>query len=144
MSHPWSLPLLLAQRRKPHNPLCQVILSGKGQNIHAGATEDHIQVVHSPASTISKSLPEPAVARVDIKLLASLGILQNHGANVGQFHLTRVAQPNRQDLVTLSEKAKWLLPTRRADEIGDDENERPTTKHANRGFQQRPQVSGGR
>ncbi len=61
---------------------------------------------------------------VDVELLAGLGILDEQGTDVGQLDLATVEQSDGHDLVALGQQVQGALPAGRADEVGDDEDER--------------------
>ena len=74
--------------------------------------------------------------RVDEQLLAGLGVLHRHQAEVGQRHLQRVEQAHRQHLVALRQLRQRVVPAGRADEVGHHEHQRAALDGAGRGVQQ--------
>ena len=75
------------------------------------------------SAAAAKRLRKPPVVGVDEELLAGLGVLHRHQAEVGQVHLERIEQAHGGDFVALRELAERFVPARRADEIGDDEDQ---------------------
>ena len=61
-----------------------------------------------------EALPEAPVVGVDVELLAGLGVLQDHRADVGQLDLARVRQADGEDLVAPVEQARAGAPSRAA------------------------------
>ena len=87
-----------------------------------------------------EALAELLVVRVHVQLLAGLGIFHDDRADVGQLDLARVPQADGQHLVAPVEQAQRPLPARRADEIGDDEDQRALLDGVQPGLEQRRQV----
>ena len=70
------------------------------------------------------SAAELGIARVHHELLAGLCVLDDDHAGIGQLVLTRVEQTDRDDLVTLGQLEQRPFPSRRGDEVGDEDDER--------------------
>src|SRR5436305_1199826 len=70
-------------------------------------------------------LPEPAVARVDLQLLAGLRVGDHHEPHVGQDPLPGVGEPDGEQLVPPVEQVELRLPAGLADEVGHDHDQRP-------------------
>ena len=87
------------------------------------STPDRLKASLRVASRWSRGLPEAApealVVRVDVELLAGLGVLHDQRADVGQLHLAPVEEADREHLVSLGEQVERPLPARGADEVGD-------------------------
>ena len=58
-----------------------------------------------------EALAEALVVGVDDDLLAGLGVLHRHQADVGQVHLERVEQAHRRHLVALRQLAEGASPS---------------------------------
>ena len=84
--------------------------------------------------------PEGTIGGIDDELLAGLGILDEQRPDVGQSASRGSREPDREDLVAAAEELELALPARLADEVGDDEDERPTPHPAAAGAKQRGQV----
>ena len=89
-----------------------------------------------------EALAESAVVRVDEELLARLGVLHDQHAEIRQLHFQRVVQAHGDDVVPLREVGERLRPSRRADEIRDDEDERAPRRHRIGGAQELAEVGG--
>jgi hypothetical protein len=74
---------------------------------------------------VHEALAKTPVVRVDEELLAGLGILEHEEPQVGQFVLQRIVQPHRDHLVAPRELREGPVPARIAEEVGDQEKERP-------------------
>ena len=64
------------------------------------------------SAAAAEALAEAAVVGVDVQLLAGLGVLHDHRADVGQLDLARVPQAHRQHLVALVEQVQRASPSR--------------------------------
>ena len=80
--------------------------------------------------------------RVDEQLLAGLRILDDQKAQVRQLHFQRIVEADGDDIMAARKLCERLCPTGRADEIGDDENERAPRRHAPGHLQQVREVRG--
>ena len=59
---------------------------------------------------LSEAPPEALVVRVDVELLAGLGVLHDQRPDVGQLHLAPVEEPDGEHLVALGEQVERPLP----------------------------------
>ena len=80
--------------------------------------------------------------RVDEQLLAGLRILDDQKAQVRQLHFQRIVESDGDDIMPARKLCERLRPAGRADEIGDDENERAPRRHAPGHLQQVREVRG--
>ena len=133
-------PLSLTQHGETHDLFREVVFGGKAHHVHPGASQSIAQFVLASASGFREPRAETLVVSVDVKLFGGLGVLQDHGSDVRQLHLSRVIQTDRQHLVALRQRSEWAIPTGSADEIGNDEDERSSAKGAKGGLEQRPEV----
>ena len=99
-----------------------------------------LQLGLAPVGRLLEPTPEPLVVRVDVELLAGLGILHEHRPDVGQLDLARVVQADRDHLVPLGQQLERPLPAGRADEVRDDEDERAALDPALARLEQRAEV----
>ncbi len=76
-----------------------------------------------------ESLSYAAIAGVDEDLPAGLWILKGNEADIGDRIFARVTQPNGDDLMAVAKASERRLPTRRCEEVRDDDHERPATDH---------------
>ena len=67
-------------------------------------------------------LPEPGIGRVDVELLAGLGVLHDDRPDVRQLDLAGVDEPDREHLVAPVEELERPLPAGHADEVRDDDD----------------------
>ena len=108
------------------------------------STPARLKASLSVASRLSGGLAEPPaealVVRVDVELLAGLGVLHDQRADVGQLDLAPVEQADRQDLVALGEQVQRPLPARGADEVRDHEHQRAALDRVLARLEQRRQV----
>src|SRR5512140_1087961 len=87
---------LLAQSRKADDGRDQVIAGGQGQLVHPRALEGLMQLLLAILRSLLETLAETRIMRVDVELLAGLGILHDDRADVGQLRLGRVGEPHGQ------------------------------------------------
>ena len=99
-----------------------------------------ITVRLAPLRRLLEAASESGVVRVDVELLAGLGVLHDQRADVGQLDLARVEQANGDDFVPPVEQAQRPVPARGADEVRDDEDERASLDRVRPGLEQRRQI----
>ena len=75
--------------------------------------------------------------RVDVELLAGLGVLHEKRADIGQLDFPPVEQPDGHHLVALGQQVQRALPSGSADEVGDHEDQRPALDGLPTGVEQR-------
>ena len=83
---------------------------------------------------------EIPVMGVDEQLLAILRVLEGEKPQVGKPHLQGIGEAHRDHVMAAGKLAQRLLPARRADEIGNDEDQRTAADHARRIAQHALQV----
>ena len=111
--------------------------------VDAGALEGVAERRLAPFGRLAEASPERRVVRVDVELLAGLGVLHDQRPDVRQLHLAPVEQPDGEDLVPLGEQVERPLPAGRADEVGDHEHQRAALDRLLAGLEQRRQVGRG-
>jgi hypothetical protein len=131
---------LLLQVGEAQHRVDEVVVGAELEGVDAGAGERLAQLRLALLGGGGEALAEALVVGVDDDLLAGLGVLHRHQADVGQVHLERVEQAHRRHLVALRELAEGAFPARRADEVGDDEDRRAALDRALRRQQQLAQV----
>ncbi len=75
---------------------------------------------------------ELRIARIDEQLLAGLGVLDEQQPGIGELVFAGIDQPDGDDLVPLGEPQQRALPSRLADEVGDQHDERPAAHESRR------------
>src|ERR1019366_6853276 len=128
-SEPGAVPVgesaaLFLQVGEAQDRIDKVVVGGEFERVDAGAREGLAQLGLAPFGRGLKALAKAGVMRVDDELLAGLGILQRHEAEVGQVHLERVEEAHGGHFMALRQLAERRFPPWRTDEIGDDEDRR--------------------
>ena len=122
----------------------EVVVGGEFQRIDAGARVGVADLGLAGARRLLEAAAEPPVVGVDEELLAGLGVLDQHHAEVGQRPLERVDDAHRDRLVAHRQAPERLRPARLADEVGDDEHQRAPRHDPQRGFDQLGEPCSGR
>ncbi len=118
----------------------QVVIGRERERIHPGAPERGRKLRLARVAGRLEPPPELRVVRVDVELLAGLGVVHEHRPDVGQLALPPVVQPDRDDLVLPRQPLERPLPARGADEVRDHEHQRSTLDPAPAGVEQDPQI----
>ena len=105
------LAALLAQIGKAQHRVEQVVVRRQLQGVDAGLRERRPQRQVALLDAAPRSACGSAIVRVDDQLLAGLGVLERHQAEVGQIHLERVEQADRDDLVAPRQTRRGPLPS---------------------------------
>src|SRR5262249_14229965 len=122
----------LAQVCEPQNSIDKIIVCRQLQSVDAGLTERGPEFLLASLGYRRKALSESSIVGVDEQLFAGLGVPHHEQAQVRQFHLQRIIEPHRHDLMALCEVGQRLSPTRHTDERRADKNKRATLHEARR------------
>jgi hypothetical protein len=82
--------VLLSQGREPDNGLHQIIFCRQGQQIDAGVFEGGLQQGLTLLASLFEAPAKGFVRSIYVKLLSSLGVLHDDGADVGQLELAAI------------------------------------------------------
>ena len=119
------MPAPLPEGDHPQQHADDVVVGGQVVEVDAGAADGAAQLLVARLGGFLEPTPEPRVAGVDEELLSGLGVLQDDHPRIDQADLARVPEAHRDDLVALREHPERPFPPRLADEIGEDEDQRP-------------------
>src|SRR5207247_563508 len=114
----------LAQVGKAQDRVDKVVAGGKLERIHTRCLERPAELGFPLFRRRDKALSKAAIMRVDEQLLAGLRILDDQKAQVRQLHFQWIVEADGDDIMAARKLCEGLRPTGRADEIGDDEDER--------------------
>ena len=126
--------------RHPDDGLDEVLVGRERDGVDAGSPERVAQGRLAPVRGLSEPPPEALVVRVDVELLAGLGVLHEQRPDVRQLDLAPVEQADGKHLVALGEQVQRPLPARRADEVRDHEDEGAALDRVLAGLEERRQV----
>ena len=87
--------------RHPDDGADEVLVGRERDGVDARTPERVGQRRFAPLRRLPEPSPEALVVRVDVQLLAGLGVLDDDRADVRQLDLARVEQPDGQHLVAL-------------------------------------------
>src|SRR5437763_6883590 len=81
-----------AQIGEAQDRIDEIVVGAEFQRIHAGLAKRRAQFFFALFGRRREALTKTAIVRVDEKLFAGFGVLDDEQAEIGQFHFQRIVQ----------------------------------------------------